>query len=227
MVIFLLEMEAMTPTSNLSQDTQPSPVRKRSVGYRATLVTVCAVLGFLGGDDLWVALQNRTPHVHQNSLDVPAGQHWLRFEGARMDLVEAINTTGTVEVQGLLAPLRLPSGGAVKVLVETRDAARIELFKRYHFGPDTEVDRAAFREQHHAELLSVVSVQGLRMRGLVARSNHGKLRDMAKEGGLDLAPDALILVEGETPSPWRGSFFLLVALAGLTKVVLMGRRKTA
>lgn len=201
--------------------------RRPSLRYRATLFTVCAVLGFLGGDDLWVALQNRAPHVRVNTLEAAPHEHWLRFEGARLDIAEAINTTGTVEVQGLLAPLRAGEGGPVKVLVETRDAARIDLFKRYHFGPDTEADKAAFREQHREALLASVPVQGLRMRGLVARSNHGKLRQMAQEGGLQLAPDALILVEGETPSPWRGSFFLLVALAGLVKVVLMGRRASS
>lgn len=203
---------------------QPTPSRP-AIHYRVTLAAVCAVLGFLGGDDLWVALQNRAPHLLVNRLDAGTHQHWLRFEGAKVDLAEAINTTGTVDVQGLLAPLRLPQGGPVKVLLETRDAARIDLFKRYHFGPETEADKALFLEQHRNTLLAPVPVQGLRMRGLVARSNHRKLRQMAQEGGIELAPDTLILVEGETPSPWRGSFFLLVALAGIAKALLMGRPK--
>ncbi len=201
---------------------EPTPVRRTSVGYRVTLLTVCAVLAFLGGDDLWVVLGNRSPKVHQHSLDIPAAHHWLRIEGARLDLAEAINTSGTLEVTALLAPLRLGEG-PVKVLVETRDAARIELFKRYHLGPDTEQEKAAFRAQHGEALLAPVTVEGLRMRGLVVRSNRSKLQDMARAGGLNLAPEVLILVEGERPSPWRGGFFLLMAIAGGIKA-LRGRR---
>lgn len=204
----------------------PAPKRP-SIRYRVTLATICGVLAFLGGDDLWVFFQNRVPHVRVGSLDVPPGQHWLRFERVTVDLPEAINTTGTVEVQGLLVPLRIGERGPVKVLLETRDAARIALFTRYHFGPDTEAEKAGFLAQHRDALQARTTVQGMRMRGLVARSNHRKLRQLAQEGGLDLAPDALILVEGERPSPWRGSFFLLVALAGLVKVVHMGRQKEA
>lgn len=208
-----------------SPETPIPASRKPSARYRVTLVAVCAVLGFLGGDDLWVTLHNRAPHVLADTLDAGPHQHWLRFEGARLDLAEAINTTGTLDVQGLLAPLRLPSGGPVKVLVETREAGRIELFKQFHFAPATEAEKAAFRETHKDALLARVTVQGMRMRGLVARSNHRKLRDMARAGGLDLAPDALILVEGESPSPWRGLFFSLMGLAGLVKAFLMGRKR--
>lgn len=202
-----------------------TPPPRPAIRYRVTLAVVCGVLAFLGGDDLWVAFQNSAPHVRVQRLDAEPHQHWLRFEGARIDLAEAINTTGTLDVQGLLAPLYLEPGGPVQVLLETRDPERITWFKRYHFGPDNDTEKAAFLAQHREALKPATPVQGLRMRGLVARSNHRKLAQLARDGGLNLAPDALILVEGERPSPWRGLFFMAVALAGAVKVWTMGRSR--
>lgn len=171
-----------------------------------------------------MALGNRVPHAVPIQDPIPSPWAWLELQGGRLDLAEAISTSGTVDVVALLVPLRAPEGGPVRVLVETRAPRHLELFRQLHFGPDNEDEKAAFLQAHREALLVAGPVQGLRLRGFIARSNAAKLRALAQEGGLELHPEAFILVAGGSPARLRAGFFLLVALAGLLKVLRMGRR---
>lgn len=185
------------------------------------------VLGLLGIDDARVALNNRKPQVISPSELSRTEAEWLELRNAELDLEEAISTSGTLEVDALLVPLALPGGGPTRMLVETRDPRRLELFRQLHFGQDSEAQKAAFRLAQHEALHPRSTLRGLRLRGMVARSNAAKLTSLAQEGGLSLDPAAFILVEGREPSPGRGFFFLAMALAALIKAVTLLRRKNA
>ena len=189
---------------------------------RITLAAVSLFLAILGGDDLYVGLRNPRPQVLEAPFDGPL-REWIEVRGAAYDLEEAISTSGRVELEALLVPLR--SGQRpVRIFLETRAPSRLDLFRSLHFGPDTAEEKEAFRRTHASGLKGSLSVRGLRMRGLVAASNARKLRTLVMENGLDLAPDVAILVEDQEPPRWRGYFFLAVALAGLARVGLAFRK---
>jgi hypothetical protein len=196
---------------------------------RWTFAAVCGLLLFLGGVDLLTFARNPRPRgVTAAELErggAPA--RWLRVEGGEAELLEAISTSGTLELEALLVPLRSPGSSAPpRVFVETRDARALELFREYHFALDADAEREAFRRERASELrrVQVQVFQGMILGGLLGRSNRAKLLELARQSGFQVSEDLLILVEGKEPSPLRGAAFALLGLAGAIKLALSGRK---
>ena len=113
--------------------------------FRYTLLAVCLVLLWLGWTDISFFLANRTPaqlSIQQLERFGPP-RDWLQITGGRLDLEQAISTSGTLELDALLVPLKsAPDVEKLALLVETRDPGLLELFRTYHFMLDTPSEQA-------------------------------------------------------------------------------------
>jgi len=190
--------------------------------FRYTLIAVCLVLLFLGVTDLRLWFSNPSP------LDVSiaeieesgAPREWLNITGGYMDLDRAISTSGSVELEALLVPLLLqPKQEQVMVMVETRDEQLLQLFKEYHFFIDTVPEQQAFRQKHAKEFSGQRDVTGMLVSGLIVRSNQQKLLQLAKQTGMNVSDKVIFVSEGKEPGILRGTFFTIVALLGLVRVL--------
>lgn len=210
-----------TPHTAEVREGAPAPSLSRPAGLRrwkVTLSVVCLFLAWLGIEDLRIAWRNPSPQRLSPATPGPV-KDWLDVEGV-LDLAEAINTSGRVEVEALLVPLVIQAGdrAPIRFLLETRDPKRLEPFKQLHFGQDSEEAKAAFQRANAERLAPRLTVRGLRMDGFAARANANRLRKLALETGLSLAPDVTLLVEGREPSPKRGMLFSAIALAGFLRL---------
>lgn len=196
--------------------------------FRFTLITVCLVLLYLGGSDLILWFNNPEPEslsirsLQQNS----SAQEWLHITEGYQDLDRAISTSGTIEMEALLVPLlEYPQQETIRILIETRQPHLLQLFKEYHLFTDTLPEKQAFRQEHGEEFQGQRDIIGMKVSGLIARNNHGKLFKLAQQTGLLIADDVIFISEGKEPGKLRGVFFFLVGLLGLIKVLLRPKNK--
>lgn len=190
--------------------------------FRFTLLAVCLVLLYLGGNDLLLWFNNRSPYpISISQLEQHgAPQEWLQVSAGYEDLDRAISTSGSLEMEALLVPLLShPDEEQIRVLVETSDARLLKLFQEYHFFTDTLPQKQAFRLQHSAEFKGQREVTGMLAGSLVVRSNQQKLLDLARQTGLNVADEVIFLSAGKQPAKWRGIFFSVVGLLGLARVL--------
>jgi hypothetical protein len=196
--------------------------------FRFTLLAICLVLLYLGGNDLYLMLRNPAPLVTtlaELELNGPR-REWLTLSDTRLDLLEAISTSGTIELEAFLIPLKTdPSQKTIRVMLETRDPAIIELLQTYYFKIENESDRQTFLENNRTAFFPRRSLTGMVVGGLIATANRDKLASLAKELNIPVAEDVVFISEGKTPPRWRGIFFTLVALAGLFKTILWWKKK--
>lgn len=190
--------------------------------FRFTLIAVCLVLFYLGWDDVSLFLRNRAPQtvdiaaVEQNG----APREWLHVTGGTLDLNEAISTSGSIELDALLIPLKSdPAVAGFRVLVETRDPRLLDLFQTYHFKLDSALEKERFLAEHRKDFLTVRDVRGTLITGLVATGNRDKLATLAREVGMNVADDVVFIAEGKEPPRFRGFFFLTVAILALLKLL--------
>ena len=194
--------------------------------FRYTLIAVCLVLLFLGVTDLRLWFSNQAPQqVSIAELEQSgAPREWLYVTAGYMDFDRAISTSGSVELEALLVPLLLhPDQEQVKVMVETRDAELLQLFKEYHFFTDTIPEKKAFREKHAGTFKGQKDITGMLVSGLIVRSNQQKLLDLAKQTGMNVSDSVIFISEGKEPGKWRGIFFTIVGLLGLLRVLTTKR----
>lgn len=195
--------------------------------FRFTLLAVCLLLTYLGWNDVSLFLRNRAPQtVAIAELEKSGAQReWLHVAGGFQDLEQAISTSGTVEIEALLVPLKSSADGQdLHVLVETRDPHLMELFKAYHFKQDSAFAKEKYLREHRPDFHARRDITGMVAGGLVSRGNHDKLMQLAKEVGMDVADDVIFISEGKEPPRYRGFFFLVVGLAGLVKVLRMWQK---
>lgn len=197
--------------------------------FRFTLLAFCLVLGFLGWNDLTTVMKNPVPatiHIQelQQSETIP---DWLSITGGRFDLMEAISTSGRIELDALLIPLKSDNDPSSTVLVETRRPQMLELFRTYHFNLDSPIEKKAFLEKQAHVLNAEVVVTGMTMSGRIAEGNRKKLLKLAKETNVSLTEETLLFTEGKQPSKYRGFFFTAMALLGLGRFIQLQRRKTS
>jgi len=196
--------------------------------FRFTLLAVSAVLMLLGGNDLYVWVNNLEPQrvsIEQLEKQGPP-RSWLHVTGGYQDLHSAISTSGTIELEALLVPLKHSSQQkTITVLIETRAPHLLDLFKQYHFFTDTLPEKKAFMVKHGAEFSSQRDITGMLVSGLISRGNQQKLLQLAKETNLQLADNVIFLSEGKEPARWRGVFFALVGLFGIVRFVFIKRSK--
>jgi len=195
--------------------------------FRFTLIAICVVLLYLGWTDASLFLRNRAPLTVTIAKLAREGapREWLHVTGGRLDLEEAISTSGSVDVDALLVPLRPASAGEkIPVLVETRDPRLMELFITYNFKQDSAFAKEDYLQQHREEFHPSRDVTGMVVGGLVASGNRDKLMQLAKELKMDVDENVVFLSEGKEPPKFRGFIFLAVGLVGLGKVLLGGRK---
>lgn len=196
--------------------------------FRFTLLAICAVLLLLGGSDLATWINNQQPAaIPITDLEFQGPpQAWLHVTGGFLDLHNAISTSGSIELEALLVPIRpTPDYAPTRVLLETRDPNLLDLFKQYHFFTDTLPEKQAFLDRHRQEFSAQRDVTGMLVAGLISRGNEQKLLKLAKETGLALTDDVIFLSEGKEPARWRGVFFTVIGLLGLIRV-LTSRKPT-
>ncbi|ALC17772.1 hypothetical protein DSOUD_3046 [Desulfuromonas soudanensis] len=197
--------------------------------FRFTLLAICLVLLFLGWNDISLFLRNRAPEtiavtaLEQNG----APREWLHVTGGTLDLLEAISTSGSIELEALLIPLKSdPQAGDFRVLVETREPGLIKLFRTYHFKLDSEEAQERYLDEHRSEFFPRQDVSGTLVTGLIATGNRDKLMTLAKDVGMQVTDDVIFIAEGKEPARIRGFIFFALALAGLVKFAAMGKRNS-
>ncbi|TYO97546.1 hypothetical protein EDC39_11086 [Geothermobacter ehrlichii] len=190
--------------------------------FRFTLLAVCLVLLLLGAHDIRLLLRNPAP-LTISLADLErrgAPRDWLRIRDARLDLLEAISTSGTIELEAFLVPLKTVRGQQpVRVMVETRDPAVMELLRTYYFKLDSERERQEFLAKNRDAFFPQREVTGMLVGNLIATANRDKLLGLAKQVGMDVSEDVIFISEDKTPPKWRGVFFALIGLAGLIKIL--------
>jgi hypothetical protein len=195
--------------------------------FRFTLLAVCLLLLYLGWNDVSLYLRNPSPLTIEVSELERSGapREWLHVTDGIQDLEEAISTSGSVDIDALLIPLKSSTReDDVRVLLETRHPALMEHFKAYHFKQDSAFAKEKYLRKHAADFHSARDVTGMIAGGLVASGNRDKLMQLAKDVGMDAADDVIFISEGKEPSRYRGFFFLAVGLLGLVKVLLRWRK---
>jgi hypothetical protein len=195
--------------------------------FRFTLLAICLVLLYLGWTDITLLLRNPSPATvsieELESGNVP--REWLHVTGGHQNLLEAISTSGSVELDAFLIPLKdSPEEESFSILVETRNPRILELLATYHFNLETAAEKEAYLKANAAEFQGQREVTGMVVTGLIASGNRDKLMKLAKEVGMQVPPDVLFLSEGKEPGRWRGFFFLGVGLLGLIKVLMLWKK---
>jgi len=191
--------------------------------FRFTLLAICLVLLFLGWNEISFFLRNRTP-LAVTITDLEQGtetREWLHITGGSLDLLGAISTSGSIELDALLIPLKSdPAAPGFQVLVETRDPAFLDLFGTYHFRQDSEHEQQRYLEENRERFTIRRDLTGTKVGGLIASGNRDKLIKLTRELGTPVEENVLFVSEGKEPGKWRGFFFFGVGLLGLLKVLL-------
>ncbi len=190
--------------------------------FRFTLLAICLFLIWLGWADVSLLLRNPSPEpVTIASLEAgETPREWLAVTGGFVDLEQAINTSGTVEIDTLLVPLKgSAEAESFRVLVETRDPELVELFTRYHIGIDSVFAKKAFLDEHRDRFHARRDVTGMVVTGLIASGNRDKLLKLAREVGMKVDENALFLSEGKEPARYRGFFYLTAGLLGIGALI--------
>jgi len=198
--------------------------------FRVTLLAVCLLLGWLGYGDLSLLLRNKQPqqlNIAELEMQQPS-QEWLQIDGGHQDLLQAINMSGTMEIDSFLVPLKSsPTSPDIHVWFETRDPQIVELLKTYYFQLNSDLDREKFVEQNLDFIYAPRQVIGMTADNKIARSNLEKLKTLLRELNMQVPDNLVFISEGKEPVALRGYFFVAVALLGLIKVALSFRSRPA
>lgn len=197
--------------------------------FRFTLVAVCLFLVWLGWTDVELFLRNRQP------AEITAGRlaaegpprEWMHVQGGYQDVEEAISTSGSIDLEALLVPLKTsPDAETIQILVETRNPEVMKLFSTYHFKTDSALEKEDYVEEHYDEFHAQRDITGMLITGLVATSNRDKLLSLIEMTDLPIADDVVLISEGKEPASVRGFFFLAAGLGGLIFVLTRWRKKS-
>jgi len=189
--------------------------------FRVTLLAVCLLLAWLGYNDLSLLLRNREPQkLNIITLETQGPtQEWLQISGGYQDLMQAINMSGTMEIDSFLIPLKRSADTAdISAWFETRDPQIIELLKTYYFKLDTDIAREKFLQENHDFIYGQRDIQGMTADNLVADSNREKLKELLQGMNMEVPDNVVFISEGKEPTALRGFFFAAVAIIGLIKL---------
>jgi hypothetical protein len=189
--------------------------------FRVTLLVVCLLLGWLGYNDLSLLLRNREPQqftVADLETQGPA-REWLTIRNGYQDLLQAINMSGTMEIDSFLVPLkRSRDSQEIYVWFETRDPQIVELLKTYYFKLNSAAEQQKFIQDNHDFINARREITGMTVDNLIADSNREKLKELLQEMQLSVPENVLFVSEGKEPTSLRGYFFLAMSLIGLLKL---------
>lgn len=195
--------------------------------YRVTLLVVCLVLLFLGGSDLDILRRNyriQSISIAELESQVPP-QEWLSIEGGHVNLLEAISTSGSVEVSAFLVPLKISHDAQeYRVLLETRAPAIVDALKTYHFKLNNEQDQQRYVLEHQELFFGRRDVSGMIMSGLINLNNKNRLAKLERDYGIDLPEDVIFFSEDKEPAKIRGFLFVGVAILGLIKLLSIWKK---
>lgn len=198
--------------------------------YRVTLLVICLVLLFLGGSDLNTLRRNyqiQAISIAELESQVPP-QEWLSIEGGYVDLLQAISTSGSVEVSAFLVPLKISRDAQdYRVLLETRAPAIVDALKTYHFKLDNQQDQQRYVQEHQELFFGRRDVSGMIMSGLINLNNKNRLAKLERDYGIDLPEDVIFFSEDKEPAKIRGFLFVGVALLGMFKLFSRWKKPAA
>jgi hypothetical protein len=199
--------------------------------FRATFIALCCILAWLAYEDLSLLLRNPAPlKLSINELEAleQPPREWLTVTDGYPDLLRGINMTGSLEFSAFLVPLLTssPDSRAVKVWFETRDPDILAALSTYYFNLETELERQAFLEQNSQLFSGQRQLTGMTAASFVAGNNERQLLKLLTQMGVPTDESPIFISEGKEPAVWRGIFFALAAVAGLTKLFLDQRRST-
>ncbi len=195
--------------------------------FRVTIIAICLILGWLGYADLSLLLRNPEP-LEISIVDLEATgapREWLTVHGGYQDLLQAINMSGTLEIDSFLVPLKsTPDSSKLEIWFESRDPEIIDALKTYHFMLETDEQQQAFLRDNQQFFLAQRQLTGMTANNLVADSNQKKLTDLLTSMNIPITDNTIFISEGKQPVVWRGVFFFGIALIGLVKVLLTFRK---
>lgn len=176
-------------------------------------------LGALAFLDLQLWWRNPAPQqlTIEEAQNWNGEREWLNINNAWWDVGSAISTSGTLDLEGLLIPLRRADETAnspITILLETRDPELLALFAQYHFSLDNEQSKAEFLKSNADKFRFVRPAAGMVLDGFLARNSKSNLKQLAKTSGLAIADKVIFVTEHKEPAKWRGIFFAVVALLG-------------
>lgn len=191
--------------------------------FRVTLLAVCLLLGWLGFNDLSLLVRNSEPQ-QLSVIDLETrgpDREWLKISGGYQDLLQAINMSGTMEIDSFLVPLkRSADSSEIGVWFETREPQIVELLKTYYFKLNTDAERQKFVQENHDFIYARRDVQGMTADNLIAESNRDKLKELLQGMNMSVPENVIFISEGKEPVALRGIFFAVVALIGAIKLIL-------
>lgn len=181
------------------------------------MVSIACVFG--GGQSVYTALMNRKPTV-VGITEVAAKKpeaSWLRVENGTLDVLNAAYTSafGVADAKSIFVPL-VPrdvdsADGTIHLLVETSDPALVALTNRmreFEKKVDTKDSAMRFLAENASKLRVERPVEGLVTFGIESGKEERKIKELFS----NLAPDAVILVEGEKPDAVFGAVMLVIGL---------------
>lgn len=196
--------------------------------FRITILAVCIILAWLGYSDLKILIRNPEPlSITVSELETSgAPREWLRIEDGTQDLLQAINMSGSMNIDAFLVPLkRNAASGTMKIWFETRDPKIINALKTYYFILETDQDRNDFISKNSRLFFGKRIITGMAAESLVANSNRNKLKKLLQQMDVPVSEETIFISEGKQPARWRGIFFTLIAVVGFIKIFLSFARQ--
>lgn len=202
------------------------------LGCLLPLVSLAMIIG--GGQSVYTAVRNREPA--NVTIDSIVGKKpdakWLKIPDAVLDTVNSSYVSGITggDAKSIYVPL-VPKDTdstetTIHVLVETKDPELLGFsneMKDLDKQNVSEEKATEFIMQNLSKLRVQRPVQGLVKFGI---DSGGKKERKIRKLYNNLAPDAIILAEGEKPSMAVGAIMLLLGL-GLGVILLLSGGKKA
>lgn len=189
--------------------------------FRVTLLVVCLLLAWLGYSDLSLLLRNSEPQqlsISELEAQGPA-REWINVSGGHQDLLQAINMSGTMEIDSFLVPLKRSADSPdINVWFETREPQIVDLLKTYYFKLDSDEQREQFLSDNQTFITARRDITGMTAGDTIADSNQGKLKELLEDMKLPVSDNVIFISEGKKPESLRGYFFAAMALLGLLKL---------
>jgi len=196
--------------------------------FRVTLLAVCLLLTWLGYSDLQLHLRNQAPQlISAEKLEQrQPPQEWLHVTGGYQNLLEAINMSGTMEIDSFLVPLRSSlNDQTTSIWFETRDPQIVKLLKTYYFELNSDLERSQFVDKNKDLIYAQRDLIGMTADSMIASNNQAKLEELLQDMKLPVVENTVFLSEGKEPVVYRGYFFAVVGILGIIKLLMSFRSK--
>jgi len=201
--------------------------------FRFTLLAIFLLPLCLGLIDLRLVLNNLEPRTVTVDELMSQGlpQEWVIIEDATLDLTKAINLSGELPIEVLFVPLADAEDANYKVWIETRNPQLVQLVSHYETGFDTVFAKEAFFAENRASFSPRLNIKAMAADWISANPNKQNLLKLLPAESLEgkdpeqLKEHMLLLSDGKTPSPLRGSFYLVTGVVGLILLIRRWRKE--